>query len=136
MALDFSGARSKVDRALEHLQTLDAHIQQTIASEPQPIGAHYEPEIESISLYAIGIDFPVMGWGVRIGDCLHNLRSALDHIAWQLALDYLEREPTEAEAKAIQFPIEDTADRFERARVRPYVGRTLRSVEDVPTVLR
>jgi hypothetical protein len=40
-----------------------------------------------------------------VGDTVHNMRCVLDHIWWQLAVAHLQREPTEQEAKDIQFPI-------------------------------
>lgn len=42
-----------------------------------------------------------------IGDCLHNMRSALDHIVWQLVLAN-----HQAPGKSNAFPITDTANRF------------------------
>jgi hypothetical protein len=44
-------------------------------------------------------------WPLMIGDCVYNLRCALDHLWWELAIDHLGREPTNEEAPAIQFPI-------------------------------
>lgn len=32
------------------------------------------------------LEAPPLKWGVLIGDVVHNLRSALDHLAWQLVL--------------------------------------------------
>ncbi len=52
---------------------------------------------------------PDAHWGVLIGDCLQNLRAALDHAAFQLAT-----EPTRSsEADNITFPIFDDAKKFE-----------------------
>jgi len=44
-------------------------------------------------------------WGLMVGDAVHNLRCALDHLWWQLAIDHLGRQPTDEEAREIQFPI-------------------------------
>lgn len=104
MALSFEGADAKLARAFEHLESLNTEIQRVLDSQPYPVGAHYKPEAAEIDLYALPAEFPLLAWGVRVGDCLHNLRSALDHIAWQLALDFLKREPDDAEARRIQFP--------------------------------
>jgi hypothetical protein len=47
------------------------------------------------------------GWSLIVGDAVHNLRGALDHLAWQLAKAfYGGREPTYDEGPGIQFPIE------------------------------
>jgi hypothetical protein len=120
---DFTGADAKVSRAHACLDALDHDITDFFASYNHPIGGHYEPEAAQITLYAVGHeDVPVVEWGLRIGECLHNLRSALDHLAWQFALSHLGREPTEQEATRIQFPLEDTPDRFKKAGVRKYVS--------------
>lgn len=120
---DFSGADAKVSRAHANLKALEHDIIEFFASYKHPIGGHYEPENAQITLYAVGHDeVPVLEWGLRIGECLHNFRSALDHVAWQFSLSHLGREPTEREATKIQFPLEDTADRFKKAKVRQFVS--------------
>jgi hypothetical protein len=30
-------------------------------------------------------------WGLMVGDAIHNIRCALDHLWWQLAIDHLDR---------------------------------------------
>lgn len=124
MAMNFDSASAKVARALEHLQSLDDEMQRVFDSNAYGIGGHYKPETAEIDLYALPAEFPIVEWGVRFGDCLHNLRSALDHVAWQLALDHLKRQPTENEARRIQFPIEDTCERFKQAKIRKFVSTT------------
>lgn len=120
---DFTGANAKVTRAHANLKSLDDEIAAFFNSYRHPIGGQYEPELAQITLYALGHDdIPVIAWGLRIGECLHNLRSALDHVAWQFALSHLDREPTEEEARKIQFPLEDTPDRFNTAAVRKFVA--------------
>jgi hypothetical protein len=118
----FDGARAKVDHAFEHLQSLDADLARAVGGQAYAIGGHYKPESAEIDLYALGTEFPRLQWGVRIGDCLHNLRSALDHITWQLALDHLGREPTDDEARQIQFPLEVKSASFQSAKVRRHVS--------------
>jgi len=122
MAPVLDGARAKVDHALEHLNSLDADLAGAVGGQAYAIGGHYKPESAEIDLYALGVEFPVLEWGVRIGDCLHNLRSALDHITWQLALDHLGREPTDDEAREIQFPLEVKCASFQSAKVRRHIS--------------
>jgi hypothetical protein len=43
--------------------------------------------------------------GLIIGDAVQSFRSALNFLAWQLAIDNLGREPNDTEAKSIQFPV-------------------------------
>ena len=44
-------------------------------------------------------------WPLIFGDAIHDLRGALDHLMWQLAIAYLGRTPTRPEARNIQFPV-------------------------------
>jgi hypothetical protein len=62
-------------------------------------------------------------WSPMIGECIYNLRCALDHLWWQFAIDYLEREPREDEARDIQFPILTKTDpaQYESHRFLRYV---------------
>src|SRR5262245_23363930 len=52
-----------------------------------------------------------------IGDTVHNLRSALDHLAWQL-VEANGGAPTDKTA----FPMSNSADAFESARGRQMKG--------------
>jgi hypothetical protein len=51
-----------------------------------------------------------------IGDVVHNARSALDYLIWQLAVHYIPGTIPEWRAKKIQFPIEDTGKGFTKRR--------------------
>lgn len=122
-APDFTSADGKVSRAHRNLTALEHDIHDFFASYQHPIGGRYEPEAAQITLYAVGHEaVPLLEWSLQIGECLHNLRSALDHVAWQFALSHLGREPTRQEATRIQFPLADTEKGFTDARVRPFVS--------------
>ncbi len=120
----FDGAEAKAARAFEHIKALNEDMFGFFDSHQYGIGGKYNAEAAEITLYAttLGGAFPVLEWGVRIGDCVHNLRSALDHAVWQLALIHLQRQPTDKEARKIQFPIENTCKGFNDAAVRPYLS--------------
>jgi hypothetical protein len=68
-------------------------------------------EKDSVSgkyIYRIKIDGPPpsLDWGIYIGEIAHNLRSALNHLVYQLALLNSSNEPeTVAGDKRLQFPI-------------------------------
>lgn len=59
----------------------------------------------------------VPDWGLMAGDIVHNLRSALDCLAYGLARGNLGRPPDEREAKRTQFVLlDDLADWAEQSR--------------------
>src|SRR5262249_9060417 len=111
--LDLGSARAKFNRAKAHVYALhvDVHEANGVDSHLIVLGRQYEPEAQAI-VYRIKRAAKVRdGWGLVIGDAIHNYRSALDHLWWQLAIKKLGREPTKEEAKSIQFPIlSDAAD--------------------------
>lgn len=81
---DLSGAWRKLQRAKEHISQLDAEVRSYFDSKPYLIV--YEPHSEPGRMVArvngdpkpLPANLPLM-----IGDAVHNLRSSLDHLAWQ-----------------------------------------------------
>lgn len=79
--------RLKLGRALEHLLSLDDGIAAYLDSDPVKLvreidGRHPGRVVLSLALNSE----PPMMLSVLIGDCVHNLRAALDHLVWQLVL--------------------------------------------------
>jgi hypothetical protein len=78
----------KLDRANQHLMDLRAAV--TSFTELEPHGVEIKPQSEP-SKYAIRGIYernPPDRLSVLIGDCVHNLRSALDHVVWGLSMHY------------------------------------------------
>lgn len=99
-----NGIWAKLNRAEEHLNTLDSLIASYFAQEPYRIlGEEWmEGEYWHSAIYLQVNDFPPDEvWGPIIGDAVHNLRSALDHLAWMLATERARRE----KPRQIEFPI-------------------------------
>ncbi len=65
----------------------------------------FDPENNLVLWFAERVPEVGDDWGLMIGDAIHNMRCALDHLWWQLAIDHLGRKPTEDEAREIMFPI-------------------------------
>lgn len=80
------GIRLKIERAKEHIRSLDVAIQQFIASNPYTLGAkpHHIAAIHHTTLYIAAVKPVPEHLPLIVGDAIHNLRSALDHIIWQL----------------------------------------------------
>jgi hypothetical protein len=80
--LDLTGVYAKLDRAEEHFKILDAEIVVWLNS------GRYEPFFErgteqtriAMSMLRVGPPPDSVRWAVIIGDCVNNLRSALDHL--------------------------------------------------------
>jgi hypothetical protein len=80
------GVCLKIERAKEHIRDLDAAIGDFLRDEPYRLGAKPHPvaEIKHTTLYVAEVKPITSRLSLLIGDAIHNLRSALDHLAWQL----------------------------------------------------
>jgi hypothetical protein len=81
------GARAKIARAWDHLDTLDVETAAFVDGNPVTIVSEYEAETCKFTFrLAQPSRAPSLRWGVIVGDVLHEASSALDHVAWQFAL--------------------------------------------------
>lgn len=86
MSHPLDGARLKIVRAEEHLQTLKAEIAEYLH------GQHWEVNIErrgdkSVPVPSVTV-VPPLRLSTIIGDCITNARASLDYIIWELAARY------------------------------------------------
>jgi hypothetical protein len=78
------GCHAKLFRAYEHFGELDADIGRFYKSETHRIVDEFD-EDSGWYRFTLAVDVqPPLRWSVLLGDWLHNLRSALDHLAWEL----------------------------------------------------
>lgn len=122
-APDFSGALAKKDRGFQYMKAImDETSYMVEAPEPDisplnriPVRVDYEPET-GYHVYRVTAwhsAATIRRWGLMLGDGVHNLRSALDHLACQLACHKaggadLPGVPEE-EARKVQFPLDDSS---------------------------
>jgi hypothetical protein len=79
------GVRLKLDRTVEHLDMLEAEMRAYSEREPYGVGDLVR-EDDCFVLRLKVHEEPDQRWGVIAGEILHNLRSALDNLIWQLVL--------------------------------------------------
>jgi hypothetical protein len=105
---------AKADRAHNHLRSLDQLVAKFRASEPYTVGPR-PTDIPGRTEYRLHIHKPMPPEiSTTIGDILHNLRSALDSLAHEIALRGLDRPLTAKEERACVFPVRDTPEQFEQ----------------------
>jgi hypothetical protein len=110
------GVHLKLKRASQHLAMLDAEVSAWLAREPYTLYGEFEPWPKfnrgpNFGLYHLkfrDVDSVPPEWSVVLGDFLHNTRTALDHLVWQLVIDNRET-PT----RNTQFPICLAPEKFE-----------------------
>ena len=127
---------AKVNRARHHIDALAADIDSFLGSTAYEVLP--EPGDEpNETIYRLRMPRPIpVHFSTTIGDALHNLRSALDCAAYELARRHVGRDLTEKEELACEFPIRDDPgklDRFfsERGRQDLYGPRERQAIRDV-----
>lgn len=75
----------KLVRADEHLQALNNEVVNFLAIRPYEVVTQQDGSRDNISAKFVYRHAPPDKLLMLIGDVLHNLRSALDHLAWSLA---------------------------------------------------
>jgi hypothetical protein len=126
MSSPLDDARAKLRRAKLHIEALRADIAEAGQGEPYTIPLREDLDQDTGTLH-IRVDRETARpeqWGLLIGDALHNFRSALDNGWWEIACHHLGREPTEQEAKQIQFPIVKPGGRWDHGTAKKWVGAT------------
>lgn len=99
------GVRQKTIRAEEHLATMRTDIERCL--EKCSVIGKRDPDKNSLFHFVADFPAPDLSLSVIIGECLHDLRSALDHIVWQLVL-----RNNGSPVKENMFPICNTAAGF------------------------
>jgi hypothetical protein len=119
---DLDGVRIKIARAQLHLRALREGLDEFARSKPYSIVVETDPKtgdqlFKVTDEPAVPPDFP------EIGDILYNLRSALDHLAYQLVIGGAAKI---APTKRTSFPIYDDAALF----ADPQAQAKMRGMDD------
>jgi hypothetical protein len=78
------GMRKKLERAYEQVRSLNDDFNRFVRDQEGPIG-DYEPKWSDTFVVRAAHEPIPLSWAVLIGEILHDFRSLLDHLAWQLA---------------------------------------------------
>jgi hypothetical protein len=105
---------AKADRAHNHLRSLDRLVAEFRASEPYTVVPR-PTDTPDRTEFRLHIHKPIPAEiSTTIGDILHNLRSALDSLAYEIALRSLDRPMRPKEERASVFPVTETPERFDQ----------------------
>lgn len=100
------GCQVKLDRAEEHLKLLYGEIRVFERNKPYRVIYEDNKQIHQRLYHVTEVSRPPPHWPGLVGDCVHNFRCALDHVAHHIVRRY--RTPD----KDTQFPICMTPDRY------------------------
>ncbi len=115
MVHPLDGIRGKIQRADEHIRNLNAEITAFLSENSYSTTSEPDHDARESVLRVVGPE-PPLRFSVTAGEIIHQLRSSLDHLVWQLVLQN-GKIPTQEH----QFPICSTLDKYENSRKR---GRT------------
>ncbi len=117
--------RQKIKWANKHIQNLDLINRSFIDPEPYVVEPYYDPNWgdKGRTIYRV-IDLPTIPEDIPLitGDAIHNLRSALDHLAYSLAEI---SSPQGFDETEICFPISECVNKHE-AKLGGEIKRILR----------
>ena len=99
MVHPLDGVQAKLDRAFEHGEALRDEIRGLVQGDFYDTRVEYQHKPDAkgniwLRGYLDVLQEPPLKLGVMAGDCVHNLRSALDHLVYQLALLDGEKSPS------------------------------------------
>lgn len=107
------GVKVKLRRAREHLDAFALDAQLYV--EEAFVTSRFVTDGGRLHEYRVRcVKPPPLIWGALIGDCLHNMRSALDYLVYDLAsASVAPRSLVSAERSACKFPIHHSAASFD-----------------------
>jgi hypothetical protein len=102
--------RLKIERAKKHISDLETLISDFLSRDFYTLGTKQKPHISHVAYYVTSVDPLPEDIPLILGDALHNLRSTLDHLFWQL----VEANGGTA-GTTTQFPITKTVQQYNSA---------------------
>jgi len=123
----------KIERAKKHFDNLKIARQRFVDAEPKPysFSANDNPETGEVELQIIQLTEPPDEIGLITGDVVHNLRSALDHLAYQLVFIGTNGN---GPFKNAYFPISNSAAKYETSKIGKVKGMTQDAKEAIDSI--
>jgi hypothetical protein len=118
--------RAKVERAKQHLRDLEVAHDRFFNSNPYRIEREYDSQTGHNIYRVFDIQTPPAEIGLLAGDVIHNLRSALDHLAYQLV-----QVNGATHSKQTAFPIWDSASDYKAQRARRVKGMAQSAIDAI-----
>jgi hypothetical protein len=97
-------AFNKLGRARQHLSELGPEILDTEANHPYRISVEVDAQAGEYIFHVDHVGQPPYTWGLMIGDCLHNARTALDYLMVRIVALITGDRPRDIET--VNFPVE------------------------------
>jgi len=103
----------RLERALEHLQSLETEVERWLGRHVYGFLQEFDAQRGQNAIRVMAFGHPPASANLLISDCLHNLRSALDNLVYDLALAYNNGNPLPLDVEErVMFPIFETRKLF------------------------
>jgi hypothetical protein len=90
----FDGIEAKIDRAGEHIDALYSEIENWRKGDPYSVDSEPKGQSTHHRIYVRLRNAPDRRrWGLLLGDAVHNMRSALDHLIYAVAIRVSGQDP-------------------------------------------
>lgn len=113
MRISLDDAWDKLRWANQHFDVLRSQIEPFEQRDSHSIRVEADPDAGKYEFYITGLEVPDPDWGLMIGDCLHNARTALDYVMVRLWALVTGQDPQDVDR--VQFPIYNDPKTFASA---------------------
>jgi hypothetical protein len=110
--LNLDSVGAKLERAYEHGRLLDQELDAWLKDTPYILSHKVSrDQLRHSVIVSILKPPPLTRWALLLGDAVHNMRSALDHLVYAISIHELKTDPPPNEGRCA-FLINDTRDDF------------------------
>lgn len=110
--LNLDSVRAKLERAGEHGRLLDQELDAWLKDTPNALSHKISrDQLRHSVIVSILKPPPLTRWALFLGDAVHNMRSALDHLIYAISVHELKLDPPPNQGRCA-FLINDTRDDF------------------------
>jgi hypothetical protein len=110
---DLGSVQAKLHRAHDHLELLHSEIDAFLSRKPYELVVETNPKHTEIYAVVKERERVPMAWSILVGEIVHNLRSALDHVVSQVVVRRTGLPPS---TRTTRFPIFLSADDYRATR--------------------
>jgi hypothetical protein len=120
--------RTKVERAKKHVSDVEGQLRGFFDTKPYVIGTKRDPQTRRLIYYLTSVVEPSPLLAATVGDALHNLRSALDHLAHRLVVVGIGRS---GPFYYVYYPIFDSATEYEAKKMGQIKGMRQSAIDAI-----
>jgi hypothetical protein len=126
-----AGVQAKIKRAKKHIQELDVALKAFFDTNPYVVGAKRDPQTRKPIYYLVSVEDVDVDIAAIAGNVLQDLRSALDHLAYQLVQVGT---GLPSPFNYVYFPIFDSATKYEAGKLGQIKGMRQDAIDAIDAV--